>query len=380
MRDVVIVGGLRTPIGKRNGMLKDIRPDELLATVLDGLVKNLNIDSSEIEDVIAGCVSQVGEQAGDIARIASLIAGYPTTVPGTTIDRQCGSSQQALHFASQAIQCGDMDAVVAAGVESMTRVPMFSSLQGTSFSPALLNKYEIVNQGESAELIAEKWSLTRCDLDEFALKSHQKAVQALKSNKFANEILPIRLSNSIIFDTDEVPRAETTIEILGNLKPSFRENGVIHPGNSSAISDGAAAILLMSKEKAESLHIRPKFKVLARAVVGSDPTLMLTGVIPATNKVLEKVGLSINDIGIFEVNEAFAPVVLAWQKETGADREKVNPNGGAIALGHPLGASGVRLFISMINEMERSNIKYGLVTMCEGHGMANATIIEKLDD
>lgn len=379
MSDVVIVEALRTPMAKRNGRLKDVRPDDLLAEVLKGLVEKAELDASLIEDVVVGCVSQVSEQAGNIARTASLIAGFPISVPGTTLDRQCGSSQQALHFASQAIQSGDMDIVIAAGVESMSRVAMFSSMQGAKFSSRLFEKYEIVNQGESAERIAEKWQLTREELDSFAYSSHQKAIKAMNEGKFNDEILPIQVSENEIFSIDEVPRAETTLKVLANLKPSFREDGLIHPGNSSAISDGASAILLMSKKKAEELNLKPRFKVVAKTVVGSDPTLMLTGIIPATEKVLEKAGLTIDKIDHFEVNEAFAPVVLAWRKETGVPLEKINPNGGAIALGHPLGASGTRLFTTMIYEMERTNAKLGLVTMCEGQGMANATIIEKLD-
>ncbi|MGE7927895.1 thiolase family protein [Lysinibacillus xylanilyticus] len=379
MNEVVIVEAIRSPIAKRNGGLKDIRPDDLLADVLKGLVERANLDAALIEDVVVGCVSQVSEQAGNIARTASLIAGFPINVPGTTLDRQCGSSQQALHFASQAIQTGDMDIVIAAGVESMSRVPMFSSLQGAKFSPKLFEKYEIINQGESAERIAEKWKLTRDELDLFAFTSHQKAIKAIKEGKFNDEILPIQVTGGETFHVDEVPREDTTLEVLAKLKSSFRENGLIHPGNSSAISDGASAVLLMSMKKAEELNIKPRFKVVAKTVVGSDPTLMLTGVIPATEKVLEKAGLTIDDIDHFEVNEAFAPVVSAWQKETGAPIEKINPNGGAIALGHPLGASGTRLFTTMMYEMERTNAKFGLVTMCEGQGMANATIIEKLD-
>ncbi len=379
MSEVVIVEAVRTPIGRRGGILKDFRPDELAAEVLKEVVKRANVDPHLIEDVIMGCVSQVGEQAGDIGRIASLIAGFPTHVPGTTIDRQCGSSQQAIHFAAQAIVAGDMDIVIAAGVENMTRVPMFSSLQGAKISEKLTNQYEIVHQGESAERIVEKWNLSRKELDQFAYESHVKAIRAQDEGRFNREIMPVTTLDGAMIHTDEGPRRETTLEILQQLKPSFRQYGTIHPGNSSPISDGAAAILLMSRKKAEELGMKPRFTIISRTVVGSDPTLMLTGPIPATERALKKAGVTVNEIDHFEVNEAFAPVVLAWLKETGADKQKVNPNGGAIALGHPLGASGARLMTTMMHELERTGGKYGLLTMCEGYGMANATIIERLD-
>lgn len=379
MNEVVIIEAVRTPVGRRGGLFKDFRPDEMAAEVLKELVKRAGIQPELIDDVIMGCVSQVGEQAADIGRVAALIAGFPTRVPGTTIDRQCGSSQQAVHFASQAILAGDMDCVIAAGVENMTRVPMFSSMQGTQWSEKLTSKYEMVHQGESAERIAEKWRLSRLDLDQFAYESHEKAVKAQEEGRFDREIMPLTNEAGTALQKDEGPRSGTSVDILQKLKPSFRENGIIHPGNSSPISDGAAALLLMSRKMAEELGLNPKFRILARAVIGTDPTLMLTGPIPATEMVLKKAGLSIHDIDHFEINEAFAPVVLAWLKETGADREKVNPNGGAIALGHPLGASGARLMTTMIHELERTGGRFGLQAMCEGLGMANATIIERLD-
>jgi acetyl-CoA acyltransferase len=383
VREAVIVEAVRTPIGRRNGVLSGIRPDELAAMVLAAVVERAGISPDLVEDVIMGCVSQVGEQAADIGRIAALIAGYPVEVPGTTIDRQCGSSQQAVHFAAQAIISGDMDVVVAAGVESMSRVPMFSNMQGANFSDKLTSRYEMINQGLAAERISEKWGFSRTQLDEFSLKSHEKALQAQKEGRFQREILPVEVilpdKGKVTVDKDEGPREDTSLEKLGALPSAFMENGLIHAGNSSQISDGAAALLLMSRDKAEQLGLKPRFRVLARAVVGSDPTLMLTGPIPATKKVLAKAGLQISDIDVFEVNEAFAPVPLAWLSETGADPEKLNPNGGAIALGHPLGASGARLMTTMIYELERSGGRYGLQTMCEGHGMANATIIERLD-
>ncbi|MDQ0200549.1 thiolase family protein [Neobacillus ginsengisoli] len=384
MREVVIVEGVRTPVGKRNGVLKDIRPDDLAALLLKELVIRAGIDPAIVEDVILGCVTQAGEQAGDIARVAALIAGFPIEVPGTTIDRQCGSSQQAVHFAAQAILAGDMDVVIAGGVESMSRVPMGLNY-GTAepFSPKLKEKYEMIHQGLSAERIAAKYGFTRKELDQFSLESHQKALKAQAEGYFSREIFPLEVTlpdgTTAVIKDDSGPRQGTSQEALAGLRTSFAEDGVIHAGNSSQISDGAAAVLLMSREKAEELGLKPRFRVHTRAVVGSDPTLMLTGPIPATQKALEKAGLAIDDIDVFEVNEAFAPVPLAWLKETGADPAKLNPNGGAIALGHPLGGSGARLMVTMMHELERTGGRFGLQTMCEGHGMANATIIERLN-
>ncbi|MEQ6389040.1 thiolase family protein [Bacillaceae bacterium S4-13-58] len=384
MKEVVIVEAVRTPVGRRNGMLSHIRPDDLAALTLQELVKRAGITPDLVEDVIMGCVSQIGEQAADIGRVAALIAGFPMEVPGTTIDRQCGSSQQAVHFASQAILSGDMDVVIAAGIENMSRIPIGSNMNGASFSDQLTNKYEMINQGLSAERIAKKWGLTRRELDEYSYESHQRAIKAQDEGRFNREIFPVKVTlpdgNKETLYADEGPRRNTTVEALNNLKPAFKEDGMIHAGNSSQISDGSAAILLMSKEKAQELGLKARFRVVARSVVGSDPTLMLTGPIPATEKVLKKAGLSIDDIDLFEVNEAFAPVPLAWLKETGADPNKLNPNGGAIALGHPLGASGAKLMTTLIHELERTGGRYGLQTMCEGHGMANATIIERLED
>ena len=383
MREVVIVEGIRTPVGRRNGVLKDVRPDDLAGEVLKELIEKAGIDPAIVDDVILGCVSQSGEQAGDIARVAALIAGFPIEVPGTTIDRQCGSSQQAVHFASQAILSGDMDVVVAGGVENMSRVPMGSNYQGAVTSQKYMDSYEVINQGLSAERIADKWGITREDCDQFSVESHAKAIRAQKEGHFFREMISVtgtdKEGNQIEVTEDQGPRDGTTLEVLAGLKPVFQEGGLIHAGNSSQISDGAAALLLMERSKAEELGVKPRFKVHTRVVVGSDPTLMLTGPIPATQKALEKAGLTIDDIDIFEVNEAFAPVPIAWLKETGADPKKLNPNGGAIALGHPLGGSGARLMVSMIHELERTGGRYGLQTMCEGHGMANATIIERLD-
>ncbi|WP_110926478.1 thiolase family protein [Bacillus massiliglaciei] len=383
MREAVIVEGVRTPVGRRNGVFREFRPDELAALVLKSLVERTGIDPGLVEDVILGCVSQSGEQAGDIARAAALIAGFPAKVPGTTIDRQCGSSQQAVHFAAQAILAGDMDIVAAGGVENMSRVPMGSNFQGAKPSPKYAEKYEIIHQGLSAERIAQKWGISRAELDYYSAESHKRALHAQKSGFFEREIIPVsgidKEGHQIIVREDSGPREGTTPEVLSGLKASFMENGQIHAGNSSQISDGAAALLIMERTKAEELGLKPRFKIHTRIVVGSDPTLMLTGPIPATEKVLQKGGLSVEDIDVFEVNEAFASVPLAWLKETGADPKKLNPNGGAIALGHPLGASGARLMVTMMHELERTGGRYGLQTMCEGHGMANATIIEKLD-
>lgn len=378
MKEVVIVEAVRTPIGKRKGMLSGIRPDELLAKVLKEVVDRAGIDARIIEDVIAGCVTQVSEQANDIARLAALIAGFPNTVPGVTLDRQCGSSQQAVHFASQAILSGDMEVVIACGVESMSRVPMFSNLQGVKHSPLLTNRHEMIHQGLSAERIAEKWGFTREELDHFALKSHEKAIRAIHEGRFDREIMEIETEKGIM-KTDEGPREDTSMEKLASLEPPFLEKGRITAGNASQISDGAAALLLMSRKKADELGVKARFRIVARAVVGSDPTLMLTGPVPATEKVLKKAGLQLSDIDLYEINEAFASVPLHWLKETGADPQKLNINGGAIALGHPLGASGARIMTTLIHELERQDKRFGLQAICEGFGMANATIIERLE-
>ncbi|API93265.1 acyl-CoA dehydrogenase [Virgibacillus pantothenticus] len=382
MREAVIIEAVRTPVGRKNGMLSAMRAEDLAALPLQELIKRTGISPALVEDVIYGCVSQVGEQAFDIARQAALIADFPVEVPGTTIDRQCGSSQQAVHFASQAIISGDMDVVIAGGVEHMTRVPMGSNMKGVTVNENLAAKYEMINQGISAERIADKWGFSRQQLDEFSLASHEKAIAAMQSGYFTVETMALEVSHSdgsqMLFSQDEGPREQTSLDKLKELKAAFQEGGKITAGNSSQISDGAAAILLMSRAKADELGLKPRFRVIARTVVGSDPTLMLTGPIPATEKVLRTARLSISDIDVFEVNEAFASVPLAWLQETGADPDRLNPNGGAIALGHPLGASGARLMTTMLYELERTGGRYGLQTMCEGHGMANATIIERL--
>lgn len=382
MKEVVIVEGVRSPVGRRKGQFRDMRPDELAAAVLEELVKRAGVDKGAVEDVILGCVSQAGEQGGNIARTAALIAGFPNFVPGVTIDRQCGSSQQAVHFGAQAILSGDMDIVIAGGVESMTRVPMFSNMQGAQPSEKLTDQYEIINQGLSAERIAGKWGFSRQQLDAYAVKSHERAQKAIDAGLYDKEIVSVDVPDGANgfrkVTTDEGPRPGTTEEVLAGLQPAFDEQGVITAGNASQMSDGASAVLLMSKEKAQELGLQPKARIIARTVVGSDPTLMLTGPIAATKKVLAKAGLSIEDMGRYEVNEAFAPVPLAWLADIGGDPGKLNVNGGAIALGHPLGATGTKLLVSLMHELERSGSRYGLLAICEGMGMANATIIERL--
>ncbi|TQR20395.1 thiolase family protein [Psychrobacillus vulpis] len=383
MREVVIVDGVRTAVGRRKGIFASYRSDELAALVLDELVKRAGVEKAEIDDVILGCVTQTGEQAGNIARTAALIAGFPIHVPGVTIDRQCGSSQQAVHFGAQAIASGDMDMVIAGGVESMTREPMFTNIGDTKLSSKLIEKYEIINQGLSSERMVKKWNLTREDLDKYSSNSHSKALEAIKKGHFVNEIVPVEIiqedGTRKSVTVDEGPRLGTTVEVLSGLRTVFDENGVITAGNASQMSDGASAVLLMSKERAKQLGLKPKARIVARSVTGSDPTLMLSGPIEATRKVLLKAGLSINEMDTYEVNEAFAQVPLVWLKETGADPEKLNPDGGAIALGHPLGATGTRLLVTLMNRLERTGGRYGLLAICEGMGMANATIIERIE-
>jgi len=383
MTEVVIVEGVRTAVGRRKGMLSGYRSDELAAVVLDELVKRTGVKKAEVDDVILGCVTQSGEQAGNIARTAALIAGFPIHVPGVTIDRQCGSSQQAVHFASQAIASGDMDIVIAGGVESMSREPMFSNIREAKPSEKLTAKYEIINQGLSSERMVEKWNLTREELDQYSSESHKKAFEAIENGHFTKEIVPVdvQLENGDTksFAIDEGPREGSTMEVLGELKTVFDENGTITAGNASQMSDGASAVLLMSREKADILGLKPKARIVARSVTGSDPTLMLTGPIEATKKVLLKAGLTIDEIDTYEVNEAFAQVPLVWLKEVGANPEKLNPDGGAIALGHPLGATGTKLLVTLMNRLERTGGRYGLLSICEGMGMANATIIERIE-
>ncbi len=387
MATAVIVDAVRTPGGKRGGKLKDWHPVDLAGEVLTALVERNGIDPEVVEDVIMGCVMQTGEQAVNIGRNAWLGAGYPESVPGTTIDRQCGSSQQAAHFAAQGVIAGVYDAAIAAGIESMTRVPMGVTMQqgpGVPFGPKMIERYDngLVPQGLSAEMVAEKWGIPRQELDELGYNSHMRANKATEEGRFANEIIPVEVVNedgtSEKMTRDEGIRANTTLEALSSLKPVFKPDGVITAGNSSQISDGAAGLLIMSEEKAAELGLRARARFHAFALAGVDPVTMLTGPIPATEKVLDKAGMTIDDIDLFEVNEAFASVVLAWQKEHRPDMDKVNVNGGAIALGHPLGATGARLMTTLLHELERTGGRYGLQTMCEGGGQANVTILERI--
>jgi acetyl-CoA acyltransferase len=384
MQNAVIIDAVRTPLGKRNGKLKDVHPVELAAHTLRALVERTGIDPALIEDVLMGCVMQVGDQAVNIGRNAALSAGFPETTVGTTIDRQCGSSQQAAHFAAQGVMAGAYDVVIAAGVENMSRVPMGASfLPGSMpFGPGVIARYpNLVPQGISAELIAEKWGITREDNDEFSVRSHHRAAQATAEGRFDREIVPIDVTTEEgdeRFATDEGIRPGSTMETLAKLKPAFKEDGVVTAANSSQITDGAAAMLIMSEERAVQLGLKPRARFHAFALAGVDPVTMLTGPIPSTTKVLERAKMTLDQIDLVEINEAFAPVVLSWAKEHHSDMDKVNVNGGAIALGHPLGCSGARLMATLLCELERSGSRWGLQTMCEGGGMANATIIERL--
>ena len=388
MTTAVIVDAIRTPLGKRNGRLKDWHPVDLAAETLKALQQRTGIDPGLIDDVVMGCVMQVGEQGVNVARNAVLAAGWPEDVPGTTVDRQCGSSQQAAHFAAQGVIAGAYDIVVAAGVEVMTRVPMGASMAdgkyGFPFGPAVSARYApaggLVPQGISAELIADKWGISRDDMDAFGVRSQQNAARATAEGRFDREILPVLGADGTLVTADEGLR-ETTMESLGKLKPAFRpeeEGGRVTAGNSSQITDGASAILIMSEERAKQLGLTPRARFVNFALAGDDPRMMLTAPIPSTKKVLARAGLTMDDIDLVEINEAFASVVLAWEKELHPNMDTVNVNGGAIALGHPLGASGARLMTTLLCELERTGGRYGLQTMCEGGGMANATIIERL--
>jgi acetyl-CoA acyltransferase len=378
MRETVIVEAVRTPVGKRNGGLSAIHAADLSAVVLNELVERAGIDPNVIDDVVWGCVSQVGDQSSNIGRYAVLAAGWPEHIPGTTINRACGSSQQALDFAAQAVMSGQQDVVVAGGVEVMSRVPLGSArASGQPYGPKVLARYDgfSFNQGISAEMIAKKWGFSRTRLDEYSTLSHERAAAAQDSGAFTDQIVPFFVDDTAVA-ADEGIRRGTTVEKLAGLKPAFDEAGVIHAGNSSQISDGAAALLVTTSDIAVELGLTPLVRYVAGAVTGADPVLMLTGPIPATEKVLAKAGVPISDVGVFEVNEAFAPVPLAWLAETGADPDLLNPLGGAIALGHPLGASGAVLMTRMAHHMRDNGIRYGLQTMCEGGGTANATIVE----
>src|SRR5258705_1304187 len=385
MREVVIVEATRTPIGRRNGKLKDVHPVVLASLVLKEIIQRAGIEPGIVDDVVFGCVSQVGEQSLNIGRSAWLTAGFPVTTPATTVDRQCGSSQQAIHFAANLIQSGVCDITIAGGVESMSRVPMGSNAMspGYPFPPELTELYDLVPQGISAELIARKYGISRKQMDEFGVRSHKLAHEATQKGYFSSQIMPVEVSlngngHSEPFSSDEGIRANASYEATSALQPAFNPEHSITAGNSSQISDGAAAVRLMSLEKAKELGLKPRARIRAQAVVGTDPVLMLEGPIPGTAAVLKRAGLDLTSIDLFEVNEAFASVVLAWQKETGADMNKTNVNGGAIAVGHPLGASGAILMNRLLYELERRDLRYGLETMCCGGGIGTATIIDRV--
>ncbi len=392
MPNAVIVDAVRTPVGRRGGKLKDVHPVDLASKPLEALVERNQLDPALVEDVIMGCVMQTGEQSLNVGRNAALAAGFPESVVGTTIDRQCGSSQQSAHFAAQGVMAGAYDVVIAAGIESMTRVPMGVTAQqgpGFPFGPSMLDRYDhgLVPQGISSEMIAKKWSLSRRELDELSLLSHQRAGRATEEGRFETQIVPVEVTHeggvTEMMTVDEGIRWDSTLEKLGSLKPAFQEDGVVTAGNSSQISDGSAAVLIMNEDKAEQLGLEPMARFVSFSLAGVDPVMMLTGPIPATTKVLDRAELAIDDIDLFEVNEAFATVTAAWRIEHGGDDpaalwERTNVNGGAIALGHPLGASGARLLTTLVHELVRSGGRYGLQTMCEGGGMANGLIIERV--
>jgi len=387
MATAVIVDAVRTALGKRNGKLKDWHPVDLAAETLKALVQRNDLDPALVEDVIMGCVMQTGEQGLNIGRNAALAAGFPESVVGTSVDRQCGSSQQSAHFAAQGVIAGAYDVVIAAGVECMTRVPMGVTMNGPGmpFGPKMMERYQaaggLVPQGISAEMIADKWNLSRDDLDALSVQSHKRAARATEEGRFEKEIIPITVETEEgkeEFARDQGIRPDSSMESLANLKPAFKPDGKVTAGNSSQITDGAAALLIMSEDKANALGLTPRARFHSFALAGVDPIMMLTGPIPATSKVLERAGMTMDQMDLTEFNEAFASVALAWEKEHHPDMDKVNVNGGAIALGHPLGCSGARLMATLLNELERSGGRFGLQTMCEGGGMANATIIERL--
>jgi acetyl-CoA acyltransferase len=391
MTTAVIVDAVRTAGGKRNGKLKGWHAVDLASESLRALAERNQLDPALVDDVVMGCVMQVSEQSLNVGRNAVLAAGWPESVPATTVDRQCGSSQQAIHFAAQGVIAGAYDIAIAGGIESMTHTPMGSSVvreYGFPFGPRVMARYAerggLVGQGIGAEMIADQWGISREELDAFAVQSHQRAARATEEGRFENEIIPVPVRDDEGKDTDEIfaadegIRPDSTVETLANLKPAFKEDGKITAGNSSQITDGASAVLIMSEEKANALGLRPRARFHAFALAGVDPVTMLTGPIPATTSVLERAKLTLEDIDVVEINEAFASVVLAWEKEHHPNMEIVNPNGGAIALGHPLGASGGKLMATLLNELERTNGRWGLLTMCEGGGLANATVIERL--
>ncbi|MHB2018079.1 MAG: thiolase family protein [Candidatus Xenobia bacterium] len=380
-RDAVIVAAARTPIGRRGRGLAQVRPDDLAAALVRELLEGTGVAPADVEDVLVGCATPVAEQGWNVGRLIVLLAGFPVEVPAVTINRMCGSSDQAVQFASQAIRSGDREVVLAVGVESMSRVPMASD--GNRFSPQMGKRFRLIQQGLSAELVAQKYGFSRGQMDEFSYESHLRAVAAGKAGAFERETLPVIRAgedgSEVHLCHDEGPRPDTSLEKLAELKPAFKDDGTITAGNSSQMSDGASALLLMSREEAERRGLRPRARVVTSVSVGSDPVLQLTGPIAATARALKKAGLDPGDVDHYEVNEAFACVTMAWMHETGVPHRKVNPRGGAIALGHPLGATGGRLMISMLHALEDGGGRFGLQTMCIGHGMANATIIERLE-
>ncbi|MDQ7842565.1 MAG: thiolase family protein [Armatimonadota bacterium] len=376
MNAAVIVQAVRTPIGRRGGALSEIRADDLLAAVLQEVVARAGIDPGAVEDVIAGCVTQVGEQGANVARTAALLAGFPVEVAAVSVNRQCGSSHQAIHFAAQAIESGDAGVVIAAGVESMSRVKLGADYG--EWNPRLLERYRLVHQGVAAEMLVRRYGLTREECDRYSLESHRRAAQATDEGRFHREILPVAGKDGVTVTADEGIRRDTSLEKLAALQPAFDPQGVITAGNSSQISDGAAALLLMSERRAQELGCRPRARLVSRAVVGSDPVIMFTGVVPATRRALARAGMRLDDMDVVEISEAFAPVVLAWAADLEPEMTRVNPNGGAIALGHPVGASGARLATTLLHELERRGGRYGLQVVCIGWGMATATVIERL--
>lgn len=381
MRDAVVVEAVRTPVGRRNGALSGLHPVDLSAHVLKALVQRTGLDPALVDDVIWGCVGQVREQAVNIGRNAVLSAGWPESVPATTVDRQCGSSQQSVHFAAAGLVSGHYDVVVAGGVESMSRVPIGTPVgDADGYGPGFLERYGIPapHQGLGAEMIAARWGLSRTRLDEFSLASHAKAAAAVDTGRFTAQIAPVTLSDGTVIDTDEGVRRGGTLESLGGLRPAFKSDGVIHAGNSSQISDGSAALLMTTTETARELGLTPIARVHTAVLAAADPVIMLTAPIPATLKAFDRSGLTPDRIGAYEVNEAFAAVPLAWLAEIGADEKALNVNGGAIALGHPLGGSGARLMTTLVHHMRDTGVRYGLQTMCEGGGLANATVLELL--
>jgi acetyl-CoA acetyltransferase family protein len=384
-REVVIIEAVRTPVGRghpEKGVYRDIHPNALLGAAFNAVIERSGVDPAEVGDVIAGCVQQIGEQSWNVGRNAWLQAGLPMKVPATTIDRQCGSAQQAVNFGASLIASGVHDVVIGSGVEHMGRIPIFIARQweseiGTPYPPEIYERYDLVDQGLSAELIAERWNIAREKLDEIAYRSHMNAARATEEGRFEREIMPVAVNGSVV-TTDQGIRPDTTLQGLAELKPVFKQDGKITAGNSSQISDGAAAVLLMAREKADELGLRSRARIVDHFTVGVDPVTMLTGPIPGTRKILERNGMTLDDIDLIEINEAFASVVAAWEQELEPDMERVNVNGGAIALGHPLGSTGARLLTTLLHELERSDTEWGLVTMCCGGGLGTNTLIQRV--